>query len=225
LEKIKISDKLVRDEILEMQGNVVISASAGTGKTHIIIERILRDIEKNNNYKTYAAITFTRKAAKEIKDRIGLSIGNGFIGTNDNFIIQEIIQPFIRDAYGDEYNKKLTPNYSNKRASNSYDELLEIIKCSEEGYICKYSEPKKNFGFELALNILKKSNVSRRYLRSKYLRIYIDEYQDCDKDMHNLFIYLSCILEIPLFIVGDVKQSIYEWRGGYPKVFLLKKCA
>jgi len=209
----------VRDEVLEVQSNIVISASAGTGKTYTIIERILRDIQKNNAYKVYAAITFTRKATKEIKTRIGLNIGNGFIGTNDSFVMQEIIQPFIRDAYGEEYNKKLTPDYSNERATDSYNELLEIIKKSEEGYVCKYSDFKKNFGFELALNILKKSYVCRRYMKSKYFRIYVDEYQDCDKDMHKFFTYLSDTLKIPLFIVGDTKQSIYEWRGGYPKGF------
>lgn len=217
--KIKISDQSVREAIIETQGNIVISASAGTGKTYTTIERILRDLEKNNTYKTYAAITFTRKAAKEIRDRIGLSIGDGFVGTNDNFILQEVIQPFIRDAYGEEYNKKLTPDYSNERATNSYCKLLEIIKSSEEGYICKYENPKKNFGFELALNILQKSHVSRRYLKSKYFRIYVDEYQDCDKDMHKFFLYISEKLQIPLFIVGDTKQSIYEWRGGYPDGF------
>lgn len=217
--KIKISDQTVRHTILETEGNLVISASAGTGKTYTTIERILRDIEKNNTYKTYAAITFTRKAAKEIRDRIGLAIGDGFVGTNDNFIIQEVIQAFIRDAYGEEYNKKLTPDYSNERASNSYPELLEIIKRSDEGYVCKYQNPKKNFGFELALNILQKSHVARRYLKSKYFRIYVDEYQDCDKDMHNFFLYVNQTLQIPLFIVGDIKQSIYEWRGGFPEGF------
>lgn len=219
MEKIKISDQSVRDAILETEGNIVISASAGTGKTYITIERILRDIKKNNTYKNYAAITFTRKAAKEIRDRIGLGIGDGFIGTNDNFILQEVIQPFIRDAYGEEYNKKLTPDYSNERATNSYCELLDIIKNSEEGYVCKYENPMKNFGFQLALNILQKSHVAKRYLKSKYFRIYVDEYQDCDRDMHKFFLYLSDILQIPLFIVGDTKQSIYEWRGGYPEGF------
>ncbi|HEY8889344.1 MAG TPA: UvrD-helicase domain-containing protein [Clostridium sp.] len=216
---IKISDQSIRDESLETQGNIVISASAGTGKTHTIIERILRDNEKINTYKTYAAITFTRKASKEIKNRMGIGIRNGFIGTNDNFILQEVIQPFIRDAYGEEYNKRLTPDFSNERASNSYSELLNIVKSNEEGFVCKYKNPKKNFGFELALNILKESHVAKRYLKSKYFRIYVDEYQDCDQDMHKFFLYLSKILEIPLFLVGDIKQSIYEWRGGYPEGF------
>lgn len=219
LSGVGISDQTIRDKILETQGNVIISASAGTGKTHTIIEKILSENKKNNTYKTYAAITFTRKAAKEIRDRIGRTVDYGFIGTNDNFVLKEVIQPFIRDVYGDSYDKNITPDYSNERVTDNYDELLKVIEDTEQGYICKYMDPKKNFGFELALNILKKSYVARRYLKSKYLRIYVDEYQDCDKDMHDFFVYIGERLKIPLFIVGDPKQSIYEWRGGYPKGF------
>jgi hypothetical protein len=71
----------------------------------------------------------------------------------------------------------------------------------------------------LALDILKKSRAAQKYLKSKYYRIFIDEYQDSDVDMHNLFMYICKSLNIPLFIVGDTKQSIYGWRGGYLKGF------
>ena len=50
--------------------------------------------------------------------------------------------------------------------------------------------------------------------------IYVDEYQDCDKDMHALFMYICEILNIDTFVVGDEKQSIYMWRGAYPKAFM-----
>jgi len=88
-------DKDIRDQILSQEGNIVISASAGTGKTYITIQRIIKDIEKNKSYQTFAAITFTRKAAKEISNRLGPQKSEGFVGTNDNFIWKEIIQPFM----------------------------------------------------------------------------------------------------------------------------------
>ena len=58
------------------------------------------------------------------------------------------------------------------------------------------------------------------YLKAKYFKIYVDEYQDCDKDLHALFMYICEILNIDTFVVGDEKQSIYMWRGAYPKAFM-----
>lgn len=54
----------------------------------------------------------------------------------------------------------------------------------------------------------------------KNISICLDEYQDCDKDMHALFMYICESLNIDTFVVGDEKQSIYMWRGAYPKAFM-----
>lgn len=207
----------IRDQILNINGNIVISASAGTGKTYTTVNRIIRDVNNVNNYQTFAAITFTRKAAKEIKDRLGINKGTGFIGTNDNFVLTEIIQPFMYDVYGNEFKKEIFPDYSNQNMINKFDEGVGKIR--EDGYLCKYDNNHKNFAFQLGLDILKNSASARRYLKSKYFRLYIDEYQDCDVDMHNLFIHISDNLKIPLFLVGDIKQSIYGWRGAYSDGF------
>ena len=67
--------------------------------------------------------------------------------------------------------------------------------------------------------ILKKSKACQLYVKSKYFKIYVDEYQDCDKDMHDFFMYLNDTINIDFFIVGDDKQSIYMWRGAYPEAF------
>lgn len=206
-------DKDIRDAILTNEGNIVISASAGTGKTYTTIQRIIKDTEENNGYQTFAAITFTRKAAKEIMNRLGPNKGEGFVGTNDNFIWLEIIQPFMYDVYGEDYRIEIKPDFSDENQVRTFDEGIEKIRSTQ--LMCKYSNTKKNFAFQLALDILKNSHSSRRYMKAKYYRIYIDEYQDSDVDMHNFFMHLCDELEIPLFIVGDSKQSIYGWRGAY----------
>lgn len=176
-------DKEMRGKILNTEGNVVISASAGTGKTYTTIQRIVKDTGESINYQTFAAVTFTRKAAKEIINRLGPNKGNGFVGTNDNFILLEIIQPFMHDAFGSNFKKEIKPDFNDENRISSFDEGIEKIK--ETQLMCKYYNVKKNFAFQLALEILKKSHSSRRYLKAKYYRIYIDEYQDSDVDMHN----------------------------------------
>jgi superfamily I DNA/RNA helicase len=210
-------DKGIRDEILTAKGNIVIGASAGTGKTYTTIQRIIKDTEESTNFQTFAAVTFTRKAAKEIINRLGPNKGEGFVGTNDNFIWLEIIQPFMYDVYGIDFRKEIKPDFNDENQIKTFDEGIERIRKTQ--LMCKYRNIKKNFAFQLALEILRNSHSSRRYMKAKYFRIYIDEYQDCDVDMHNFFMYLCDELDIPLFIVGDAKQSIYGWRGAYSDGF------
>ena len=71
----------------------------------------------------------------------------------------------------------------------------------------------------MAQEIVENSSACRLYLQAKYFKIYIDEYQDCDKSMHKFFMYLCDELNIETFVVGDEKQSIYIWRGAYPEAF------
>ncbi len=206
-----------RKAILEAHGNIVINASAGTGKTRSTIDRIIIDQSNNNNHQTFAAITFTRKAAKEILDRLGKDKGEGFVGTNDKFVLFEVIQPFMYDVFGRSFKKQIKPDYSNNSTFNTFDQ--GVAKIDINGILCKYRDQKQNFSFQLGLYILQNSSAAKRYLQSKYYRIYIDEYQDSDKDMHNFFMYICKEIGIELFIVGDAKQSIYGWRGGYVKGF------
>jgi ATP-dependent helicase/nuclease subunit A len=59
-------------------------------------------------------------------------------------------------------------------------------------------------------------------LSSKYREILVDEYQDINAAQEQLFQALtseSC----PLFLVGDVKQSIYRFRQADPTLFLDKR--
>lgn len=210
-------DNDIRDQILHADGNVVVSASAGTGKTYTTVKRITIDVNKISNYQTFAAITFTRKAAKEILERIGVNKSEGVIGTNDNFVLKEIIQPFMYDAYGSQFKIEIKQNFTNQDAIRSFEEGVKKIR--ETGFICKYRDIRKNFSFQLALDILRKSRSAQRYFKSKYFRLYIDEYQDCDVDMHNLFMFICKTLKVPLFVVGDTKQSIYGWRGAYSDGF------
>ncbi len=205
----------IQKKIIDTPGNLVVMASAGTGKTFTMVQKIEKEIKENNNYKVVAAITFTIKAANEIKERINLDIRDHFIGTNNSFVINEIIKPFLKDICGEDYNIEMDTDYSTK--INNFAEGMQNLKKLK--ILTSYRDNKKNFIFELALKILQESKACKLYLQSKYFKIYIDEYQDCDKDMHNLFMYLCDELKIDTFIVGDDKQSIYMWRGAYPEAF------
>lgn len=57
------------------KGPLMVVAGAGTGKTRVIVERILRLIEKGVDPNAILALTFTEKAAGEMLDRINESRG------------------------------------------------------------------------------------------------------------------------------------------------------
>lgn len=207
---------LIQKEIVELPGNLIVRASAGTGKTHTMVSKIEYDIARSHTHKAVAAITFTIKAADEIKDRLTVDTRNHFIGTNNSFGIEEIIKPFMKDVFGKDYKLDMSTDYSEK--VKTFEEGLAKIK--NEQTLCSYVNSKENFIFQLALKVLQKSKACQLYLKAKYFKIYVDEYQDCDKDMHKLFMYICEILNIDTFVVGDEKQSIYMWRGAYPEAFM-----
>jgi ATP-dependent helicase/nuclease subunit A len=55
-------------------------------------------------------------------------------------------------------------------------------------------------------------------LRSKYKYIFVDEYQDINGVQQAILDLLSDGGNV--FVVGDIKQSIYAWRGAQPDIFL-----
>ena len=60
-----------------INGPVLILAGAGSGKTTVLIERIANMISHGINPWNILTITFTNKAANEIKTRINNKIGQG----------------------------------------------------------------------------------------------------------------------------------------------------
>ena len=206
----------IQKEIVEQPGNLIVRASAGTGKTHTMVSKIIYDIEHQHSHKVIAAITFTIKAANEIKERLTIDTRDHFIGTNNSFAIEEAIKPFMKDVYGKDYKVDMSTDYSVK-----VDSFTDgVAKVKKDQLLCSYSNNKENFIFQLALDIVKKSSACQLYLQAKYFKIYVDEYQNCDKDMHEFFMYLCDNLNIDTFVVGDEKQSIYIWRGAHPKSFM-----
>ena len=70
-----------------------------------------------------------------------------------------------------------------------------------------------------ALQILSKEEVAKKY-REKYKEIAIDEYQD--SNLVQEYILTSISNGNNIYMVGDVKQSIYKFRQAVPDLFLKK---
>jgi ATP-dependent helicase/nuclease subunit A len=66
----ELPDAAARARAVDPQHNVVLEASAGTGKTHVLVERYLNLLRHGVDPANILAITFTRKAAAEMRGRI-----------------------------------------------------------------------------------------------------------------------------------------------------------
>ena len=55
---------------IEARGRVIVSASAGSGKTTVMIEKIIRLILSGTEVSDILAVTFTKKAASQMKDKL-----------------------------------------------------------------------------------------------------------------------------------------------------------
>ena len=72
-------------------GNIIVSASAGSGKTHVVITRIIRLItEENVSVNEILAVTFTNLAASEMKDKLKTAIINKINETGDTRLKKEL---------------------------------------------------------------------------------------------------------------------------------------
>jgi len=64
------ADQAAREFAVDPRHHVVLEASAGTGKTRVLVDRFVRLLDAGVDPRHILAITFTRKAAAEMRDRV-----------------------------------------------------------------------------------------------------------------------------------------------------------
>lgn len=108
---------------------------------------------------------------------------------------------------------------------NSRENTLEIVdillKLHNEFEIVKQKEGLYDFNdiSHLAIKLVKENETIREEIKNSFDEILIDEYQDTN-DIQELFI--SQIQNNNVYMVGDIKQSIYRFRNANPYLFKTK---
>ena len=92
------------------------------------------------------------------------------------------------------------------------DQKLSIYK--RENHFFTFSDITR-----LSIELLETHKDIREYIKNKTSEIMIDEYQDTN-DIGDYFI--SLISNHNVYMVGDVKQSIYKFRNANPTIFMEK---
>ena len=97
--------------------------------------------------------------------------------------------------------------------------LLKILKAFHEEYkLIKFKKNAIDFSDieHMAIDILKDRQIADGY-KKKFKYIFIDEYQDTNSVQEHII--NSVKREDNLFMVGDIKQSIYRFRMADPDIF------
>lgn len=95
LEKLNPAQK---EAVLHKNGPCLVIAGAGSGKTKVLTTRIAHLIENGVSPYEILAITFTNKAAKEMRDRLNILVpnNNAFVGTFHSFGLRIIRENYLK---------------------------------------------------------------------------------------------------------------------------------
>ena len=69
--------ELTREQLAAVEnrgGDLLVSAAAGSGKTRVLVERLMGYVERGEDIDRFLVITFTKAAAAELRDRIAAAI-------------------------------------------------------------------------------------------------------------------------------------------------------
>ena len=132
--------------------------------------------------------------------------------------------------------KKISQNdmiYTSSEAVDNIKEMYSVLSKIQDlvlefsSTFAKVKQDRNIMDFNdiehFALNILKpkeKNNLIADRYKEKYEEILIDEYQD--SNLVQEYILNAISKGNNIFMVGDVKQSIYKFRGARPELFLEK---
>jgi len=219
-------------------GPLLVIAGPGTGKTLTIVARIVYLLEKGISPAKIVAITFTNKAAEEIRQRVNAHCGTDseavFIGTFHKFglhILKEYLNrapviasekevlEILSDIAGKERASKLRRciSYFKNTLTSLEPELHEIYKAYEK----TLTEKGLMDIDDIVLHTVKLLEDKNNSIHNKpdFDHIIVDEYQDINLLQYRL---LRLVLGKTqnIFAVGDADQCIYSFRGSDNRFFL-----
>ena len=214
-------------EIIDYDGNAVVSASPGSGKTFVLAQKIKNTLESDEilEYEGVIAISFTRKAATNLKKRVlgsGFKSKNSTFATISNFCLNQIVLPFAKYIWGfpknavevvelKEFSKNIQSKFNWIYAHPDYKTITDqkfkdLAALYGKGYVLIETIE------VIALHILKNCKACQNYLKARYKYVLIDEFQDADTYINELFLNLIDLGMIGT-VVGDERQAIFGFAN------------
>ncbi|SBW02759.1 UvrD/REP helicase [uncultured delta proteobacterium] len=228
-------------------GPVLVIAGPGTGKTRTLVERVLHLLEKGVSARHILAVTFTRRAAGEMDERIAAAL-EGKTGkdapmprsdtlhalafelwhkTHDEaptLLSEEAARRVFAEANGDVSKARLREAWD---AISLAREKREALDDDLAGMYARYSRQKGGWNLADYTDLLEfwLEQIQTGLYTTPWAEILVDEIQDLS---HLQLTLLKAILPADgrgFFGIGDPDQSIYGFRGAHGEAQAFFKAA
>lgn len=220
------------------EGAVLIVAGPGTGKTKTLTARIAYLLEGGAKPAEVAALTFTNKAAREMRERLKGLLGSGarlpkictFHALGADLLKQDGNEKqLVKPAEQQDIIRNLRQPSGFKGVS--LRELTLVLSRAKTALQPPADEAVrlllKRYETALAERDLRDFDdlLTRTYellrsdstMRPRYRHVLVDEFQDTSELQYELLKLLGSTGD--LFAIGDPKQSIYSFRGAGAEMF------
>ena len=198
-----------KEAIYKEGTNIIVSAGAGSGKTAVLTERVLEKVKSGISVDNLLILTFTKMAAKEMRERIGEKLKeNGFTKELSKLDTADIT---TFDAYALSLVKKyhyylnlskdiniidasVIGLYKEKMLKDIFEELYTSEDSKFLNLIKEYAlkDDKEIFSFILNINNKLDLKTNKREYLDSYISIKYNE-ENIDKDIDN---YTKVILNL-----------------------------
>lgn len=199
-------DEFQQSAVDSSNSQLLITAGPGSGKTTVLTRRIAHLIKDQNiTPESFLAITFTRRAAGEMRERLGRILGEKSEAIN--------IHTFHSLCFS-----ILKNNYEKAGLNEDFTVMSE-----QEKSLCDDEELLKNaLSFDdlilFTVKLLEENPEILTQYKERFKYVSVDEFQDIDEHQYKL-IRLLVPSNGNIFVIGDPNQAIYGFRGGDSKFF------
>lgn len=230
--------------IVHRGGHLLIVAGPGTGKTHTLTYRIIETVLRLKDHEKVLAITFTNKAAGEMRTRLNKRLWNvedkTTVGTFHSFCLQflrqyheaaglpadfRVIAPEECETLAKELWSQLKVGERNKILDRISEwKAIEFDETSPPEAVV-YNRKLREGGlldfddllFE-TVRVLQNDPGILTEVQTLYPYIFVDEYQDINA-IQQALLKILVGPKVELTSIGDPNQAIYGFRGSDVKFF------
>ena len=209
-------NKEQKDAVTYLNGPLLVLAGAGSGKTKVLTSRIAYLIEKGVNPRNILAITFTNKAAAEMKERVtklvGGEAGNMQISTFHSFGLKLI-------RYNNEY-LGLDNNFAIFDTEDSLTAIKRVLKRLNIDTE-KYSPKTFRNKISSLKNDLIDADSYNRYAMSDFDKLVIPVYKEYEKELReNNAVDFDDLLILPIKLFKENKDLLKKYQDLYKYILI-----